>query len=372
MFLGSSSGSGYGSERRAGSDLWSPKPSRSKLNFSLTDALVQSVICPTCKFHHTLTTGPSSLPSNTIINNQLTNSGGVLCDLCAYDVIATGFCNNCNKNVCPLCWDSHLRQRMTSAHKIVNSLQAKMKTKTPTNCVQHNDYPISMFCLSCSQKICRKCYFDQHQGHNCEHIDILSRTYTKSIQDALARVRPATEQALNRIEQVRQVGRKIEIRSNIVQKEVEAFIDIYKQSLDEHRLTLLQQVSKSKQDKIQIINAQQLQLERRIEEADHTVKFAEDLLVNAGSIEILNFHDQVLSKLEWCVDIGREMEPRINDCIQFLPHEQVPATVNKTPLYGMITTQTVSAKNSFLITEGKYCNLFHFFRSFLILGSCCT
>lgn len=94
-FTASSSGSGYGSERRdAASSItgtWSPKASSSAKSHS--EEVIQIVICPSCKYQHTLPHGGvSSLPSNNIIQNRLRersserNTIQVLCDLCAYDV----------------------------------------------------------------------------------------------------------------------------------------------------------------------------------------------------------------------------------------------------------------------------------------------
>lgn len=262
--------------------------------------------------------------------------------------------------MCPLCWDSHIRQRNTSTHEVVNLKKLSRKHHKSSaadiaKCSYHPDYELNMYCLSCLECICQKCCIEQqHNGHSYELIENLTRIYTKSIQEALIRARPATEQANIELEQIRTLGRRIETRSNIVQKEVEGFIEIYKQSLDEHRQTLLSQVRKSKDDKLRLVNAQEITLERRIEEANHTIKFAEELLTEGSQVELLCFVNQVLAKLDWCNDIARQVEPRVTDCIQFLPDEQVPATANKTPLYGMITTQTVAPHNCFLNTEGMY------------------
>lgn len=68
--------------------------------------------------------------------------------------------------------------------------------------------------------------------------------------------------------------------------EVDKFVDAYVAALEEHRRALQRQVQEARAAKLQLLQAQEAELERRAEEAATAVRFTEDLLAEASEVEV--------------------------------------------------------------------------------------
>lgn len=80
--------------------------------------------------------------------------------------------------------------------------------------------------------------------------------------------------------------------------------------------------------------------------------FIDELLNEGTDVEVLSFAKPVLKKLESCTE-DKVQELKMSESLQFLPEEAVPSSGHCYPLYGVITTQTVSAKHCLLNAEGE-------------------
>lgn len=140
----------------------------------------------------------------------------------------------------------------------------------------------------------------------------------------------------------------------MVQEEVEQFIDSYMRALEEHSKTLQLQVIKARDVKIQALEYQQLELERRIENVNDAVQFAEDILSEGTDVEVLSFVDPLLRRLEWCSNTEGLFEMRTSESLKLLKEEK--ATVcghSDFQLFGIISTQCVEPQYCIIHAEGK-------------------
>lgn len=78
----------------------------------------------------------------------------------------------------------------------------------------------------------------------------------------------------------------LQMQCSQVHEEVDQFIDSYISALEEHRRTLQVQVQEAHEAKLNMIHAQQLELERHEENTQNAVSFAEDLLAESSDIEV--------------------------------------------------------------------------------------
>lgn len=89
-----------------------------------------------------------------------------------------------------------------------------------------------------------------------------------------------------------------------------------------------------------------------MKDAKDATAFIDELLNDGTDVEVLSFAKHVLKKLESC-RADENYDLKISDSVQFLPTEIVDNPESCYPLYGVITTQTVSPKHCILNTEGE-------------------
>lgn len=139
----------------------------------------------------------------------------------------------------------------------------------------------------------------------------------------------------------------------MVQDEVEQFIESYIRAVEEHRQTLQLQVMKARDVKLQAIACQQLELERRVENVNDAVQFAEDILAEGTDVEVLSFVGPLLKRLEWCSNTEELYETRTSENLKLLKEElSLRCGSGDYQLYGVISTQCIEPQFCVVNTDG--------------------
>ncbi|XP_055837604.1 tripartite motif-containing protein 45 [Episyrphus balteatus] len=288
----------------------------------------------------------------------------IWCSLCYVETSATFHCITCTINLCTFCKESHERQRHTANHRIKNIIELRKSrnlkkaflndSNFTIKCSMHPGFEMKAFCSSCRQVACTDCLLLLHKGHKHESINKAFATYSKSIKESTDQARPLCDYAHHSISRLNEIAKRINNKCDNIQADVESFMMAYTEAIELHGRTLIQQIGRARESKVQMIVEQQLDMEKRSHEALGAVRFSEDLLESGNQVEILSFVNILLSRFEFCQKFKPPIDPKISDTLHFLPEVRAPASKNSRniPIFGIITTQTVEPSLCTLETEG--------------------
>lgn len=186
-----------------------------------------------------------------------------------------------------------------------------------------------------------------------------AKVYIETLREAKDNTKPLSTYAIHSISKLGDVSKKINQKCDMVENDVEVFLSEYFEALEVHKRTLLHQIERCRQTKMDMIKCQQLDLERRSNEAKTAISFTENLLSEGTDEENLMFLNLLLQKFDSCRSNERTMDVKITDSVQFLPQVKAPSNQaqKNIPLYGIITTQIAVAKNCTLETSTGLMNL---------------
>jgi tripartite motif-containing protein 45 len=186
-----------------------------------------------------------------------------------------------------------------------------------------------------------------------------SKIYLEMLRDAKDNIKPLTTYAIHSISKLNDITKKINQKCDAVEHEVETFLSEYFEALEVHKRTLLNQIARCRETKMDVVKSQQNDLERRSNEAKAAMTFTEQLLREGTEIETLMFVNMILSRFESCRSTDHTLDIKINDSLQFLPEIMAPSNSaqNHIPLFGIITTQIAVAKNCTLEMVNGLMNL---------------
>ena len=147
--------------------------------------------CPTCRQKFIIPLdGLDKLQKNYLIEQLLekknclksgSNSHEVLCDWCidvdeedVARVTASGFCAECDQNLCKSCTMRHSKLKSCQTLKVVavsekQNVKASVVKAQSKYCQIHGDKQLDIFCMDCQQLACTACYIGQHNSHKCCH-----------------------------------------------------------------------------------------------------------------------------------------------------------------------------------------------------------
>uniref|UniRef100_A0A1B0FGY6 B box-type domain-containing protein n=1 Tax=Glossina morsitans morsitans TaxID=37546 RepID=A0A1B0FGY6_GLOMM len=290
------------------------------------------IVCDICQFPTELPLGGiRQLPQNFLILRKIEELhfkmsektlSSIWCSLCCEETSATYHCLNCTVNLCTLCKEAHERQRSTSGHKIQNILELRKKhkqknnrndnTRLPLKCIMHPEFEIKFFCVACLQVACTDCLALLHKGHKYETAAKAINHYGKVLKDSAEQTRPLCNYAEHSVEKLNETAKGINRKCDEIKTQVETFVNSYFEAIEVHRNTLLQQVHRARESKVEMILEQQLSLEKRAQDASIAIQFTQELTEMTSDVEILSFLKILLQRFEYCQQFKAPIDPKVS------------------------------------------------------------
>ncbi|XP_052852705.1 uncharacterized protein LOC128262469 isoform X3 [Drosophila gunungcola] len=189
----------------------------------------------------------------------------VWCSLCTDEISATYHCISCTLNLCTLCKEAHERQRTTANHRMRSILELRRarkqkqqqlglgdSSKLVLRCGIHTNFELKAFCTQCRQLACTDCLVLLHKGHRHETISRAIGHQGKLLKEATDQTRPLCQYAEHSIERLNEIARGINARCDDIQNQVERYMQEYIEALEVHRRTLIQQISRARESKVEL------------------------------------------------------------------------------------------------------------------------
>lgn len=198
-----------------------------------------------------------------------------------------------------------------------------------------------------------------HRGHKMTSVSKAAKLYIDTLKEAKDNTKPLSTYAIHSISKLSDISKKINNKCDAVENDVENFLAGYFEALQVHKRTLIHQISRCRETKMDMLRCQQMDLERRSNEAKTAITFTEMLLKEGTDEENLMLVNLLLKKFESCRTSDRALDVKITDSLQFLPLVKAPSNQaqNNIPLFGIITTQVAIARNCTLETLSGLMNL---------------
>lgn len=347
----SSSGSGYVSEKLESIDMYADS--------------VQYIPCPLCRTRADVPDdGVQGFPINYLILHRMvlatlnSPSTKLLCDACPLEVNAKTRCTQCALSLCRQCADAHSKQKAGWNHEILELDEARRrgisKVRRQVMCQKHPENELTTFCATCSQVVCADCVNSAHRSHTLESPSKAAKTQTTNIRIAVNRAKSIADKSMVANSRLQTTAERIESQCNQIENEIERFTANYIRAVEEHREQLFKQLRQARQEKLNTVDIHRSELQKHFHDAEEAIRFANDLLKEGSEIELLSFVAPVMKRLEVCYKSEALLpELKISESLQFLPEEVSSTSENACcPLYGVITTQTISVKHCVLHTNG--------------------
>lgn len=347
-----SAGSGYESDlRHSGSEgSWEHKQRKySIFSRKVSGKNVQFLLCPTCGYETQLPLGGiSALPLNYILQRKIIaaqDSDGinVLCDLCSTDNKAASRCNQCLVSICTSCEETHGRQKTTARHSLHPLDPAPVKY-----CSQHPKADLSVYCATCQQVICRDCCIVSHTGHALANASRAAAERARLLRDACERAKMVPENVERAARNLSAQAYEADCQAALVESSVREWSMQYRRAVEAHTSALSAAAARARDVHRARLEHNTRALDERTQQAEHAVRFAEELLSEGKEDELLSLSGPVIRRLERMTELQPFSEaPRLE--LRFAP--RAPSTHDAT-IFGRLLAQATDPEKCVLNTEG--------------------
>ena len=288
------------------------------------------ISCPMCREEFEISEGGiAALPKNGFVDKLLEVKklsrtlahGEIMCDVCRDDNGKSGekvmrkaavYCVDCRHNICELCHGHHQKFRLSGVHKVVE-LNSEMSEdelllKFPVNfCDKHHGEHLKIYCIDCKVAVCTMCYITSHNSH--KYSDVKDVT-----EDLIKQMSVNVEKLTAKVTECKTVLKNIEDNENAfcnsvaeTEKMICERAEKLKQLIDDHKQSLLEQLSVSKDKQLK-----------------HTGNLCEEIEKHQIMLEnFIRYSSEVKTKGTACdiAKLANELDARSKELQEFVIHE---------------------------------------------------
>ena len=273
-----------------------------------TERVTGRKTCPLCR-SPLPKDGIASIPTNfttnrliEIFNSRRTGEASsndhTECDECEDGAVACMWCVDCEKGLCEECYKPHTKFRSLKSHKTVTMDEFTKSPKAilaanpkPQYCGEHDGQPLELYCITCSQLICRDCtYIDhprsEHQFEFLKKVIINKRAKIKEIATPLQSLLDRVQVAIKNIEESKQT---VDAKSDDSNDKVRSFFKDLHKVLDDQEAKVLQNVDVIRSTLHNSLTSQRKDL-LSLEEQLNSCKGSVSGMIQSNNIDELSVH----------------------------------------------------------------------------------
>ena len=226
-----------------------------------------NIVCPICRDQHSVLAkdGLDAFPDNvalkgilegSIIRRSSTASLGdgaesksPVCENGVDDNPAAGYCFDCKVHLCDNCWDLH-RKMVASKDHTTSSLEeikqgSAVVPQAAPLCKEHKGEPVKLYCVDCSDVICRDCAITTHRKHEYEYLAdarLKADERLSELQQLLKKKGSETDKHLNGVKKMLRTNAE---QSKICQQNIDSTCDTLVELVEKYREALLRQLQQN-------------------------------------------------------------------------------------------------------------------------------
>ena len=280
-----------------------------------TSANPNVIACPECRqeFRVPKNGNLQALPTNFRINSLLDvlaikecNTSGVKCGNCDKKSEHSFYCFQCCAFWCDDCIGLHNGIRANKEHhalalKDFQDEDFENILNRPAFCGKpgHEKKELEFFCKRCEVAICYSCVATVHDGHPKILLDEAANERKLHIKAAIESQKQIALQKKEKISKIQSNCENIQAQVDCVKKDAQMFVDSMIAALEAKKKDIFNDVDKKANETLQLLGAQQLEVEFQVAEIETAIEKAEQLLQRRSNAEITKLDTNTIFQREY-------------------------------------------------------------------------
>jgi len=260
----------------------------------------EKLSCPMCREECEISEGGvAALPQNYFVEKLLEvkklsttlAQGEITCDVCCDDKgksgekvtrKATAYCVECRRNMCEQCCGYHQKLRLPGVHKLLEISsemgEDELLMMFPENiCDKHSDKCLEIYCFDCKMAVCTMCYIKSHNSHKYSDIKEVAEDFSKQMS-------ANAESLSTKVTDCKTVLKNIEVNEDEFCNSVAATEKLIceraeklKQLIEDHKQSLLEELSVSKERQLKQTRNVREEIERHQIVLENFIRYSDEL-----------------------------------------------------------------------------------------------
>jgi len=292
----------------------------------------EKVSCPMCRKEYEIPAGGNAaLPRDAFVEKLLEvkklsttlSQGDLVCDVCCDDEgesgkkttkKATVYCVDCRENMCKQCCRYHEKFKSPGKHKLIDVNSEigvdELLLKFPENmCQKHADKNLEIYCFDCKAAVCMMCYVMSHNSHKCSDIKEVAEDLEKQMSANAQNLGDKVTECQTVLGNIVENERKFCDSAAETEKLICERAEKLKQLVEDHKKSLLDKLSLSKDKQLKQTASVRDEIERHQIVLENFIRYSNEVKQKGTACDIaklageLNTRAEELQKFDVCSDL---------------------------------------------------------------------
>ena len=245
------------------------------------------------------------------VNSQLI----VKCEKCSgAKTKAVGYCVNCSKFICDLCFQIHTSWSELQSHKTLRMAQLKescekyIPSTSGKKVCQAHKKECTVYCETCELLICHDCILTGHREHQYFHSDQSAKRHKKEVIEQLDSINHLPVQLQTAISVLDTISQNFSVQGNEVETELMRKFEALQKAIVARRDTLKRALRERLDSKLNILQEQKESMERIMTKLSSCINFVSQTVDGNHVSEFFLLEKQMLSRISELNDEFTKMD----------------------------------------------------------------
>jgi len=268
-----------------------------------TSARHGKIKCPLCQVEVAVPESGSmeTLPDCFYLKNLLDilaikecNTLKVTCGNCDQKSEDASYCFNCGKFWCKDCINAHNILREHKEHRVLALIDFQEEDfedvlKRPAFCPKelHEKGLFKFYCKECEVPACQTCVTLEHNRHDVEHLEIVTRAVKDSLATELDITKKSCQTMSIYIRELEEQTRITEHRSQIVKDQIQQTVETMISTLQQHERKLVTEVENQTKEAIEKFEKDKAKFQDQLKQREKVITQVERQLERSSGAEIV-------------------------------------------------------------------------------------
>ena len=288
----------------------------------------QKGTCPECRKEFNIPKkGIEELPTNIFVAKLLSikqfafsRTKPKKCEVCSLpgnlassDIAATVFCFQCQYSMCEHCHQRHKAFRPQCSSRTV-SMKEETKEEDlypkcpPPLCNSHPDEYVKLYCFDCNAVLCVLCHVECHNGHKCSSINKVSDEFKIDMTKNLGKLSETEDQYKKAMKQLDTEQTQFINQVNAAEDEVCKEAERLKQLIEQHKKTLLEQLSEVKKNRQKEIETVRLELTQNVAMVESFKRYVKEIIGKGTASDVAHISSCLRARFTELLSFDKSQE----------------------------------------------------------------
>ncbi|XP_044731893.1 E3 ubiquitin-protein ligase TRIM9 isoform X2 [Chrysoperla carnea] len=227
------------------------------------------------------------------------------CQMCECEPArdATVMCEQCEVLYCDTCREScHPSRGPLAKHSLQEPARGTQRLQMlrirEGNCCEHEEEPLSMYCMVCKVPVCAVCLRDtRHTSHDVQAINSMCKAQKTELSQNLQQLSEKARSTTEFIQRLKGMSEKVNEKSQEFEAVVTAQCEALKAAIEVRRLQLMEAIRQDKEMRLRALKDQVTACTGRLQQTTGLLQFCIEALKETDSAAFLQVGSMLITRV---------------------------------------------------------------------------